>query len=234
MNWTVESILSHWDELFPPSQHNISSINYSSKKLIASYLTAAFELRQEVGRCRAWRLKSSEQIDEEFMRTVVLPLVLFNPRFIGNDTLSRWNHDYQDQRGRKPSEPKDELKVLLSLLKKRELAYFNNLKLVRDMMEKVPNTYDDAENVVIDLIKSTRLLREEIASDIKQRKLIDLYPLHRVIVAMQHLISIGIPCRKIEPDVYWIRLIATVWGIEPNIIYSAVRKIKNLKKINLQ
>lgn len=234
MHWTVESLLNRWDELFPPHLHHIAVLNRPAKKLMASYLIAAFELRQDVSRCRAWRFKSNTQIDAEFMSTVVLPLVPCNPRLMGEATLSHWHHDYQDQRGRKPSVPKDELRMLLSLLKKREAAYFHNLKLVRDLMKEIPNTYDDAENVVIDLIKSTRLLRDEIASDIKQRKAIDLYPLYRVDIAMQHLMAVGIPCRKIEPDVYWIHLLATVWGVEPNIIYSAARKIKKLKRASVQ
>ncbi|WP_290437525.1 hypothetical protein [Aeromonas caviae] len=86
---------------------------------------AAFELRAQVSSCKAWRGKSAEQIDEDFMMTVVILLVLDNPLIAPDGTLLSWHYEYKDRRGPKPLSPKEEGEVALSYLQKRvsELSY---------------------------------------------------------------------------------------------------------------
>ncbi len=50
--------------------------------------------------------------------------------------------------------------------------------------------------------------------------------------AMKHLTSVGIPCSKIGVDVFWSRLLAAIWGVEPSCMYSVTRKVKKLGSKN--
>ncbi|OCA63001.1 hypothetical protein A9R10_08165 [Aeromonas piscicola] len=96
-----------------------------ARKFISENAMAAFELRDQVRSCKAWRVKSVEQIDDDFMMIVVIPLVLDNPMIASDGALLSWNDGYKDRRGPKRPSSQTEGEIALSYLQKRvlELSY---------------------------------------------------------------------------------------------------------------
>ncbi len=101
MNWTAERFVAEWDELLAPMPWLIEGLEIPAKRSIAAAIMDAYELRKDVNRCRAWRHKSANQIDEDFMKMVILPLVRNHPLADGDGKLLPWNDNYKDPRGPK-------------------------------------------------------------------------------------------------------------------------------------
>lgn len=224
MAWTVERFLNEWDVLLAPVPWLLEDLENPARSLVASYAIAAFELRTQVSRCRAWRHKDTKQIDEDFMKKVIIPLVRMHPRVSGKGYLQPWNDDYKDRRGPKTLEPKEELEVVLSYLNKcipklsTELETYQNAGIDEPVAE--------IKNSLI----AHKIVIRDVINNLKQRNADRLESVIDVHKAMQRLTSVGIPCEKVEVNVFWINLVATTWGVEKHCIYSAARKVKQLRR----
>lgn len=140
--------------------------------------------------------------------------------------LIPWSNDYQDQRGPKPSASKDFRRIVLAALLQREKELFAHLLFMKKKNIDDPVDFKDTE----DLLIACNLLKLDLLKHIKIQNGIKSIPLGAVDSAMEYLTSIGIPCQKMDIDVFWINLLATVWGVEPNNIYAIARKVKVIRK----
>lgn len=228
MSWTIERFLNEMDVSMRPYCWTRLGLESPARKFIAENAMAAFELRAQVSSCKAWRGKSAEQIDEDFMMTVVILLVLDNPLIAPDGTLLSWHYEYKDRRGPKPLSPKEEGEVALSYLQKRisELSY---------QIEKfgTPEMIDAGAYGLVSELKDMRGKYKSILLDVSRQldfKEIERCGLaHRVSAAMQELTEVGIPCSKMDVEAFWLNLLATSWGVEPRSVYSAARKAKSFK-----
>ncbi|MFQ2361279.1 MULTISPECIES: hypothetical protein [Aeromonas] len=226
MSWTVERFLNEWDVLLSPMPWLIEGLENSAKKSIASSAVAAFELRKEVARCRAWRSKTAVQIDEEFMKTVIVPLIRMHPRAGGDGELLPWSSDHQDRRGPKVLTPQGELEVVLSYLE-RSLS-----RLSREVEMWEVTDMDEPITQVKRSLVAHKIVMLEAMQEVRAREADRLTLVIDVHKAMKHLTSVGIPCSKIGVDVFWSRLLAAIWGVEPSCMYSVTRKVKKLGSKN--
>lgn len=224
MNWTVERFLNEWDVLLAPVPWLLEGLESPARHQVASYAIAAFELRTQVSRCKAWRHKDPSQIEEDFMNKVIVPLVRMHPRPGSEGDLLPWNDDYKDRRGPKTSEPKEELEIVLSYLKKCIPRLSTEL-----------DTYQNAGiDEPIDEIKKSliahKIVMRDAMNEWHQKYASRLESVIDINKAKKHLTSVGIPCEKAEIDVFWINLVATIWGVEKHCIYSVARKLKKLRR----
>ena len=226
MCWTVERFLNEWDVLLSPMPWLIEGLEDPAKKSIATSAVAAFELRNEVNRCRGWRHKTPVQIAAEFMATVIVPLIKMHPRAGGNGELLPWKSDYQDRRGPKSSTPKGELEVVLSYLEKTLPQLSRDVEIWGDTGMEEP--ISQAKRSLV----AHKIVMLEVMQKLRSREADRLTLAIDVYNAMKHLTSVKIPCSKIEVDVFWVRLLATIWGVEPSCIYSVVRKVKKIRGRN--
>lgn len=226
MGWTVERFLNEWDVLLAPVPWLLEDLESPARNLVASYAIAAFELRTQVSRCRAWRHKDTKQIDEDFMKKVIIPLVRMHPRVSGKGYLQPWNEDYKDRRGPKKLEPNEELDIVLSYLKKCIPKLSTELEIFQNAGQGFDEPIDEIKK---SLIAHKIVLRDAI-NEWHQQNANRLESVIDVNKAKKHLTSVGIPCEKAEIDVFWINLVATIWGVEKHSIYSAARKLKKLKR----
>lgn len=228
MSWTTERFLNEMDVSMKPDCWTRLGLESPARKFISENAMAAFELRDQVRSCKAWRVKSVEQIDDDFMMTVVIPLVLDNPMIASDGALLSWNDGYKDRRGPKRPSSQTEGEIALSYLQKRvlELSY---------QIEKM-EALDVADGRGCGLITELRDIQgkyKTIALDVSRQlffKEVERCGLvYRVSAAMQELTEAGIPCSKMDVESFWLKLLALGWGVEPCSVYSAARKVKSFR-----
>lgn len=235
MSWTIERFQSELEVLFASNHCFINKLKKTTRDSISAFAVAAFELRGRVSSCKAWRHKSVEQIDEDFMMTVVIPLIKQNPRISDGGDLLPWNNDYKDRRGPKPLSPTGEQEVSLLYLQKRisELSRLLEKCEAAGMSADMPDTGSGivmAEmNSILDAYKTVMKYESGLSMF---KEIHRSTPIAKVYYAMQYLTSVGIPCSKIDIDAFWLDLMATAWGVEPNNIYSIARKVRKYESEN--
>ncbi|MFR9720853.1 MULTISPECIES: hypothetical protein [Aeromonas] len=228
MSWTAERFLNELDVSMKPDCWTGLGLDSPARRFITENAMAAFEMRAQVSSCKAWRGRSIEQIDEDFMTIVVIPLVLDNPMIASNGAILSWDDGYKERRGPKRSYPHVEGDVALSFLQKRILELSCDMEKIKSL-----NIADDGKHRFVSELSEMRDKYKEIVLDVRRNlyfKEVERCSLvYRVSAAMQELTEVGIPCSKIDVEAFWLNLLATGWRVEPCRVYSAARKIKSYR-----
>lgn len=223
MNWTAERFVAEWDELLAPMPWLIEGLEIPAKRSIAAAIMDAYELRKDVNRCRAWRHKSANQIDEDFMKMVILPLVRNHPLADGDGKLLPWNDNYKDPRGPKRLAPRGELEIVFKYLKNELPKLSREVEIWENTGMKEPISQAKNDVIAHKIVLNNVILKLERERD---RKLELVYDVNG---AMNHLTAVGISCSKIDVDAFWLILLATVWAgrehtLILNVFYSKMAR----------